>query len=112
MATAAELKKKSAELEAQLAKVREAERKAVAEERRAARRAQHNKFNREIEEAVDREFYNLDGFRDKHPQIFERVVAYVRDIDAYEASEVIAEDVAIILDIVQDAVNQAVRNSK
>lgn len=69
-------------------------------------------LGREIEEAVDREFYNLDGFRDNYPSIFERVVAHARTVNDGETAEVIAEDIAVILDIVQDAASQAVRNNK
>ena len=107
MTTAAELKKKSAELAKQLEETRKAEKEAKRQEFIEKQRKMSEEYDRQVEEALESNVYNLDEYRKDYPTTFNKVMSFITVELDYSDPEEIAEYVGEIMDIAMIAVQEA-----
>ena len=109
MTTSKDYKDKAEALKAELAAVEKAEKKARYEEKLKEAAAQRAAYDKELEDAINAGCYDTTGFKKKYPHAYEDALAHAKEVCDGEDVEVIADELSIIMGIVERAVDDLLK---
>lgn len=106
MTASKDYKDKAAALKAELAEVEKAEKEARYEEKRKEAAARRAAYDKELEDAINTGCYDVAGFKKKYPHAYEDALAHAKEVCDGEDVEVIADELDVIMGIVERAVSE------
>lgn len=106
MTTSKDYKDKAEALKAELAAVEKAEKKARYEEKLKEAAAKRAAYDKELEDAITAGCYDVAGFKKNYPRAYDDALAHAKEVCDGESVEVIADELDVIMGIVERAVSE------
>ena len=109
MTTSKDYKDKAEALKAELAAVERAEKKARYEEKLKEAAAKRAAYDKKLEDAISTSCYDVTGFKKQYPHAYEDALAHAKEVCDGEDVDVIADELSIIMGIVERAVGNLLK---